>query len=105
MIIRTFYYRVPSKSLSALRRKGPPPDIELLLKGPSIWTPHPRGGVTKVFIEDENGDVQASGTAFCSMADNFCRKIGRKIATGRALKRLEEAQSEEVAKADPAQRL
>jgi hypothetical protein len=78
------------------RKKGPPPPIETLLAGPSQWRFHSRGGVAKAIIEDDDGYVQAVGVALCSMADNFNRKVGRAIATERALKQLEEMKSEKA---------
>lgn len=34
------------------------------------------------------GEVTVTGYAFCSMKDSFCKKTGRSIAEGRALKRM-----------------
>lgn len=48
----------------------------------------PFGGITFVDIEDENGVILSSGSAICSMLDGYNKKIGRMIATGRALKDL-----------------
>lgn len=41
---------------------------------------NPRGGATAVLLE--NGDI---GIAICSQQDNYCKKVGRKIARMRAL--------------------
>lgn len=43
---------------------------------------------TKATIIDEQGNVMAEATAYCSNRDTFNRKIGRHIATGRALKQF-----------------
>lgn len=47
----------------------------------------PQGGATVVRMLD--GEREATGVAFCSNRDNFSKKIGRMIATGRARKQLE----------------
>lgn len=52
--------------------------------------PCPRGGWTKAVVKFEDGTT-AIGTAECSQKDNYCRKIGRDIALGRALARAKEA--------------
>ena len=52
-------------------------------------TVSPRGGVTRVLLCDREGQPHAEGLAVCSTTDNYSKKIGRDIATGRALKALE----------------
>jgi len=53
--------------------------------------PSLHGGKTECYIIDPvTGGVIADGIALCSWRDNFCRKIGRDISFGRAVKRLEE---------------
>ena len=54
--------------------------------GPSAWLP--AGGRTAVRVETSDGCV-AEGVAECSPRDNYCRRLGREIALGRALKELE----------------
>ncbi len=49
--------------------------------------PDPRGGRTVVTVRLEDGR-EATGIAEVSLRDNYCRAIGRVIATGRALKDL-----------------
>lgn len=49
-------------------------------------TPLPQGGETIVEIEEEGGRLVGVGMARCSVRDNYCKHIGRAIATGRALK-------------------
>lgn len=51
--------------------------------------PLPRGGLTvcTIFLDDEDRTV--SGDAYCSLADNFNYRIGRRISYGRAMKELE----------------
>lgn len=49
--------------------------------------PYPRGGMTFVAITSPDG-VTSNAYAACSMSDNYCKKTGRDIAIGRALKKL-----------------
>ena len=42
--------------------------------------------VTCCNLEDEKLNVMATGYAICSPKDNFCKKRGRDISEGRALK-------------------
>ena len=42
--------------------------------------------ITCCNLEEEKFNVVATGYAICSPKDNFCRKRGRDIAEGRALK-------------------
>jgi len=51
--------------------------------------PTSKGGHVTCRILDNNGDLIAYGNANCSYADNFCYRIGREIALGRAKKQLE----------------
>lgn len=48
----------------------------------------PRGGETLVQVYDDDGQWLASGSAHCSDLDNYNKKLGRLIATGRAMKGL-----------------
>lgn len=50
--------------------------------------PSPKGGTTTVTLTDATGTLLASGSAFCSQLDNFDRKLGTRIALGRALKEM-----------------
>lgn len=52
-------------------------------------TPSPRGGVTWVDLYDKHGRFIAEGRADCSEHDNYSRKLGRQIALGRALKKVQ----------------
>lgn len=47
------------------------------------------GGVTEAILVDENGKDLCSAMAVCNTKDHFNKRIGRDIATGRALKQLE----------------
>lgn len=60
---------------------------ELRAEGKTIA---PCGGTTvaEVYAADVDGEPLATGIAVCSPHDNFNKKIGRAIATGRALKEL-----------------
>lgn len=49
--------------------------------------PSPKGGLTVVQIFREDTLI-AQGEAWCSLKDNYSRRLGRTIATGRAVKRI-----------------
>ena len=49
----------------------------------------PRGGLTEARIFDEHGNLVATGSAVCSPKDQFNKRIGRMIALGRALQKVE----------------
>ena len=48
----------------------------------------PHGGMTEVEIYDMNAQTSYVGLATCSDRDNYCRKLGVRIALGRALKKM-----------------
>lgn len=52
----------------------------------------PKGGETEAKVYGPDDAVVAIGVATCHERDNFNRRIGRDIALGRALKRLEQKQ-------------
>jgi hypothetical protein len=49
----------------------------------------PRGGLTVADAYDSDGILIEFGEAACSMRDNYNKRLGRQIAVGRLLKRLE----------------
>lgn len=49
---------------------------------------NPRGGSTMVRVYDPQNGIEAFGHAYCSRKDNYNRKLGVRIALGRALKSL-----------------
>jgi hypothetical protein len=49
----------------------------------------PRGGATLADAFNSDGDWIASAEAYCSQKDNYNKRLGRQIAVGRLLKRLE----------------
>ena len=49
----------------------------------------PRGGVTLADAFDSSGNWIDSAEADCSLRDNYNKRLGRQIAVGRLLKRLE----------------
>jgi hypothetical protein len=53
------------------------------------FVPSCKGGLTICRLVLDNGD-EIIGTAHCNLVDNFNYRLGRKIAHGRALKRLGE---------------
>lgn len=55
----------------------------LLYKEPSHY-----GGRTVAIVYDRNDEVVATGVATCSLSDRFSYKIGRQVALGRALAKL-----------------
>jgi len=53
------------------------------------YTLSPKGGMTVVRLCDPaTGEMRATGIAICSLHDNYNRRLGRTIATGRAIKEL-----------------
>lgn len=48
----------------------------------------PRGGMTEVEVYDMNAQQSYLGIAQCSDKDNYNKKLGVKIALGRALKKM-----------------
>lgn len=55
---------------------------------PKYANHNPKGGRTEVQVESPDGIVVV-GEAKCSKKENYCKKVGVKIALGRAMKRLE----------------
>jgi len=51
----------------------------------------PRGGKTVCIIWNDRDRAIAIGEATCSMSDNFCYRIGREIALGRAKAQMAES--------------
>jgi hypothetical protein len=51
--------------------------------------PSPKGGETEARVYGPDDSLVALGIATCHERDNFCRRIGRDIALGRALKQLD----------------
>lgn len=62
-------------------------------RGKTNWTPACQGGLTACTILDENGN-EFHAKSECSLKDNFVYAIGRKIAYGRALKKMQQYYSE-----------
>lgn len=91
------YKRVP-KSYGISLRKGRPDGVRHLLPYsrtygfgtmlPRECKPETKGGYTLCRIIGDDGNVLAEGEAWCSMADNFNYLIGRRIASGRAIKNM-----------------
>lgn len=50
--------------------------------------PYPKGGLTICKVYNGRGEEILEARARCSIKDNFCYSLGRKIAKGRALKAL-----------------
>lgn len=101
------HYRIPEmyldkdflRTVDALHRAKPTPQLlfrysphhsEFIDGGffPSDCTPAVRGGMTRCILVDEDGSEYV-GTATCSLHDNFCYRIGREIAYGRAMAKVE----------------
>jgi len=103
--IKVHYYRLLDSDLEAKKKKGPPPPISRLTYGRSQWRLCPKGGVTVALAVNEDDVIRHEAIARCSMADNFNRKVGRKIAVGRLLKKMltemEARENEEIQKANP----
>jgi len=52
------------------------------------WEILPNRGMTYAEIYNPAGDLVAQATAVCSRRDNYCKRTGKNIAVGRALKEL-----------------
>lgn len=91
------YYRIGDATawIKLEGKKGQPPDQYLRphRRGSKDMIVYAKGGKTEVVITlfDEDGDPVKKFTAvsYCSLQDNFCYKIGREIALGRARKQME----------------
>ena len=83
------HYRVPRNRDTS---KGEPPLCSLYkyYRGYKM-KPNEKGGKTvcRIYHGDE---LVSIGTATCSMSDNFCYRIGREIAYGRACKKMAESE-------------
>ena len=101
------YFRIPvEKHYPLVGRKGKPHTldvclyergvgfsspgrIETIVQAPAhLIVPSSKGGAVLCQIK-QNGKVITEAEAWCSFTDNFCYKIGREIALGRAKKQLE----------------
>jgi len=75
--------------------KGRPPEkyLKLYERGSKSMIVSSRGGRTDatIMLFDEEDTIVKKFTAssYCSLSDNFCYKIGREIAMGRARKQME----------------
>lgn len=78
--------RVEGKHGTFYRHKGQDPQLNSWLE--AGLQPAPRGGTTACEITMPDGHT-TWGVAECSERDNYCKKIGRDIALGRALKKLQ----------------
>jgi hypothetical protein len=58
-------------------------------RGESKWEPTIYGGLTICYVY-RGDEMVAIGEAQCSTKDQFCYRIGRMIARGRALKNLQQ---------------
>lgn len=78
--VRVKHYRIVASELTPFpklgyRRKNEIQDTDILF---------PYGGYTEVDVRTPEG-VELHGKAECSVEDNFCYKLGTKIALSRAL--------------------
>ena len=93
--IRFEYFRIPE--VFDTPKKGTPTSRDLIryFRGDGFEEPYvkdvsplSKGGRVYCSIGEETG-IGAFGISNCSFSDNFCYKIGREIALGRAKKQLE----------------
>lgn len=68
------------------RLDGPPPRVVTA----------PRGGCTVITVLDAEKNAVALGAAFCNPKENYNKRMGRRIAFGRAIKAAREAGYEVV---------
>ena len=94
------YYRIPSKYGTPNKGKPDSRVLHLYERGKGFKeqtlipynVPNSKGGmvICELLMKNEDGTYDmVFGVADCSYADNFCYKIGREIALGRAKKQLE----------------
>ena len=84
------HYRIPMELLRpGLRLRGETPFDLTKLSGKRATTWHwfAYGGVTMCRIMLD-GFVITTGVAYCSLQDQYCKEIGRRISKGRALVNL-----------------
>jgi hypothetical protein len=74
-----FLRRIPDATFATERHFGS-------VSGTAMWIAFRRR--TRALIIDPDGDVVAEGKAICRPDEPFCRRIGRDVARGRALKAL-----------------
>ena len=95
------YLRIPNHYCYSVPNKGKPKSGHLYRYKRGIgfskngfynYRPLSKGGQVICSIGNENGR-SAFGIANCSYSDNFCYKIGREIALGRAKKQLKEKET------------
>jgi hypothetical protein len=55
------------------------------------WEIQPRGGVTTCRLLDEEGNEVVSAEAVCNPAESFNKRLGHRIALGRAVHALRSA--------------
>lgn len=65
----------------------------------SKWIPTGNGGYTACIVYDQDGNKLAESVAECSPKDQFCYRIGREIAKGRALDYLKKKRERELREA------
>jgi hypothetical protein len=63
-------------------------EIEKQHFGGFLYELDPHGGMTEVEVYDFDAQQSYVGQAWCSDRDNYCRKLGVRIALGRALKKM-----------------
>jgi hypothetical protein len=83
MKIRTAHYRLVPSVYCQSGRKNEPLALVRTHEVTRIDELSCKGGVTHVQVLDDNGELLREAIAVCSIKDNFCRKLGRKIALGR----------------------
>ena len=94
--VQFIYYRIPNGRI--IPSKGKPSEKSLVsyargygfVNMSKSCKPNSKGGGVDCFvIRKEDEKILAEGQSNCSYADNFCYKLGREIALGRAKKQLE----------------
>lgn len=88
------YFRVPANigtsGVFSVKKKGKPIRSTRYYRSKPNFKASPRGGVVlcRIFKSDRAKVPIATGSAECSMSDNFNYKLGRAIALGRAKSEL-----------------
>ena len=82
MKIRTAHYRL-APSVFTAGAKSEPYALVRTHEVTDMYGLSCKGGVTHVQLLDDDGELLREAISVCSIKDNFCRKLGRKIALGR----------------------
>lgn len=84
--------QVPEGHRVTYRHRRVAKDGQYIEGSDRLFAPAAKGGETEARVFGPDDSLVAIGVATCHERDNFNRRIGRDVALGRALKRLEQKQ-------------